>query len=153
MFLTSKLVSCFVDGFNSIMKSRSIAHLLLGIYYIYIGFQSFKVKSTQYGIWSSYLQECKGNVCLKSGEAGNNFWSGSKNSREGCPRPDLTPPKVRAGCLMFAVACRHQCLRSFWAHIVGQDPSDSKTNQLHVDIFRFCFIHLRYIPQISKNDR
>ena len=23
--------------------------------------------------------------------------------------------------------------------IVGQDPSDSKSNQLHVDIFRFCF--------------
>ena len=27
--------------------------------------------------------------------------------------------------------------------IVGQDPSGSKSNQLHVDIFRFCFIHLR----------
>ena len=23
--------------------------------------------------------------------------------------------------------------------IVGQDPSDSNSNQLHVDIFRFCF--------------
>ena len=23
--------------------------------------------------------------------------------------------------------------------IVGQDPSDSKSNRLHVDIFRFCF--------------
>ena len=32
--------------------------------------------------------------------------------------------------------------------IVGQDPSDSKSNRLHVDIFRFCFIHFRYIPQI-----
>ena len=32
--------------------------------------------------------------------------------------------------------------------IVGQDPSDSKSNQLHVDIFRGCFIHLRYIPYI-----
>ena len=29
--------------------------------------------------------------------------------------------------------------------IVGQDPSDSKSSRLHVDIFRFCFIHLRYI--------
>ena len=29
--------------------------------------------------------------------------------------------------------------------IVGQVPSDSKSSQLHVDIFRFCFIHLRYI--------
>ena len=29
--------------------------------------------------------------------------------------------------------------------IVGHDPRDSKSNVLHVDIFRFCFIHLRYI--------
>ena len=29
--------------------------------------------------------------------------------------------------------------------IGGQDPSDSKSNQLHVDIFQFCFIHLMYI--------
>ena len=29
--------------------------------------------------------------------------------------------------------------------IFGQDPSDSKSNQLHVDIFRICFIHLMYI--------
>ena len=28
--------------------------------------------------------------------------------------------------------------------IVGQDPSDSKFNWLHVDIFQFRFIHLRY---------
>jgi hypothetical protein len=32
--------------------------------------------------------------------------------------------------------------------IVGQDPSNSKSNRLHVDIFRFCFIHLKYIPRI-----
>ena len=29
--------------------------------------------------------------------------------------------------------------------IVGQDPSDSKSSRLYVDIFRFCFTHLRYI--------
>ena len=28
---------------------------------------------------------------------------------------------------------------SFWAYRVGQDPGDSKSNRLHVDIFRFCF--------------
>ena len=32
--------------------------------------------------------------------------------------------------------------------IVGQDPSDPKSNQLHVDIFQFCFIHWRYILKI-----
>ena len=25
--------------------------------------------------------------------------------------------------------------------IVGQDPSDSNSNRLHVDNFRFCFVH------------
>jgi hypothetical protein len=34
---------------------------------------------------------------------------------------------------------------SFWAYIVSQDASDSKSNRLHVDIFRFCFTKLRYI--------
>ena len=33
----------------------------------------------------------------------------------------------------------------FRAYIVGQDPSDSKPNRLHVHIFQFCSIHLRYI--------
>ena len=34
----------------------------------------------------------------------------------------------------------------FWAlYRVSQDPSDSKSNRLHVHIFRFDFIHLRYI--------
>jgi hypothetical protein len=32
-----------------------------------------------------------------------------------------------------------QCLGSFWAYSVGQAPSDSKPNRLHVDIFRICF--------------
>ena len=29
--------------------------------------------------------------------------------------------------------------------MVSQDPSDSKSNRLHVQIFQFCFIHLKYI--------
>jgi hypothetical protein len=28
-----------------------------------------------------------------------------------------------------------------WAYIVGQDPSDSKSNQLHVNISQFLFIY------------
>ena len=33
----------------------------------------------------------------KLGGVGSSFRSGSKMSREGCPRPDLTPPKVLRG--------------------------------------------------------
>ena len=32
-----------------------------------------------------------------------------------------------------------KCPGSFWAYIVGQDRSDSKSNRLHVDIFQFYF--------------
>ena len=34
---------------------------------------------------------------------------------------------------------------SFWAYRVGQDPSDSKSHQLHVAIFRCWCFHLTYI--------
>ena len=35
MFLTSKLITCFIDGFTSGMKSQSIAYLLIGSAHIY----------------------------------------------------------------------------------------------------------------------
>jgi hypothetical protein len=34
MFLISKLITCFIDGFTSRMKSQSIAYLLIGSAYI-----------------------------------------------------------------------------------------------------------------------
>ena len=37
-----------------------------------------------------------------------------------------------------------QCMGSFRG-IAGQDPSESKSNPLHVDIFHICFIRLRCI--------
>ena len=44
-----------------------------------------------------------------------------------------------------------QCPGSFsWAYI-GQDPSDSKSNQLNVDIFRFCF-HLNEVYSIDSSE-
>ena len=45
-----------------------------------------------------------------------------------------------------------QCLESFWAHTVGQDPNDSKSNRLHVHIFRLGFhsskVHSIYYYQM-----
>ena len=35
MFLTSKLIMCFIDGFTFIMKSQSIANLLIGSAHVY----------------------------------------------------------------------------------------------------------------------
>ena len=35
--------------------------------------------------------------------------------------------------------------------IVGQDPSDSKSNRLHVDIFRFCFHSFEVYSSIDSS--
>ena len=35
IFLTSKLITCFIDGFTSKMRSQSIAYLLNGSEHIY----------------------------------------------------------------------------------------------------------------------
>ena len=36
--------------------------------------------------------------------------------------------------------------------IVGQDPSDSKSNRLHVDIFRFCVHSLEVYSSIDSSE-
>ena len=50
IFLTSKLITCFIDGFALQMKSQSIVYLLNGSEHICIGFWTLKVKCTWYGI-------------------------------------------------------------------------------------------------------
>ena len=85
MFLTSKLIMCFIDSFTSGVKSQPIAYLLIESVHTHT--------HTHTG-----FQECKGNVFfLKLGGAGSSFQLGSKISLEGCPSLDLTSPKVRAG--------------------------------------------------------
>ena len=64
-----------------------------------------------------------------------------------------------SGSWSFRVFCNHDSFRfkvayqfnwkvgssaregGFWAYSVGQDPSDSKSKRLHVEIFRFCCFH------------
>ena len=65
------------------------------------------------------------------------------------------PPSVKGVFHLFVIQWRWPGLASLstsvpgkFSGIVGQDPSDFKSNQLHVDIFRFCCSHLRYILQI-----
>ena len=52
MFLTSELITCFIDTFTSGVKSQSIASLLSGSTHTHthIGFWTLRVKCTQYGI-------------------------------------------------------------------------------------------------------
>ena len=100
-FLTSKLITFFIDGFTSGMNSQLVAYLLSGSAHIYIGFETLKVKCTHYGNYSQMaFKNARAMLFLKLGGAGNNFQSGSKISWEGCPRPNMTPPIVRKGDFM-----------------------------------------------------
>ena len=73
--------------------------------HIYIGFKTLKVKCTQYGICSqAAFKNGRAMFLSFSGGAGSYFRAGLEKiragaeiSREGCPRPDLTPLKVRGG--------------------------------------------------------
>jgi hypothetical protein len=51
VFLTSKLITCFVDGFTSKREFQSIVHLLTMNWDIYIKFRTLKMKRIQYGIY------------------------------------------------------------------------------------------------------
>ena len=72
-----------------------------------MGFETLKVKCTQYGICSqAAFKNARAMLFLKLGGTDSTFRSGSKKSRagakisrEGCPRPDLTPPIVHGGGL------------------------------------------------------
>ena len=76
MFLTSKLVSCFIDGFTSRMKSQSIAYLLLGSAHI-DWILDLEGKCTQVGICSQMaFKNARAMFFLKLGGSGINFRSG-----------------------------------------------------------------------------
>jgi hypothetical protein len=50
-FLTSKLITCFIDGFTSKREFQSIVHLLNMNWNIYIGVWTLKMQCTQYGLY------------------------------------------------------------------------------------------------------
>ena len=79
IFLTSKLITCFIDGFILILKSQSIAYLLNGnedIYWI-LDLEG-EVHSIR-DLWISGLQECKGVGYFKVKHAGQSLMLGPKN--------------------------------------------------------------------------
>ena len=61
IFLTSKLITCFIDGFTSKMKFQSIAYLFNGNEHIYWILNLEDKVHSIWVIWTSGLQECTGN--------------------------------------------------------------------------------------------
>ena len=80
IFLTSKLITCFIGGFTLIMKPQSIAYLLNGSEHIY---QILDLEGEVYSIWDlcvSGLQECKSNeFFFKIGRTSSSFRADPKN--------------------------------------------------------------------------
>ena len=69
IFLTSKLITCFIDGFTLKMKSQSIAYLLNGSEHIYWILDLEGEVHSIWDLWISDLRECKGNGFLEVGRA------------------------------------------------------------------------------------
>ena len=61
IFQISQLITCFVDGFTSIMKSRSIAYLLSESEHMYWILDLEVEVHSKMGFMKSSLQECEGN--------------------------------------------------------------------------------------------
>ena len=80
IFLTSMLITCFIDGFTSKMKSQPIAYLLNESDHIN---WIVDLEDEVHSIWvicPSGLQECKGKIIVgRSG--GSNFWSEPESFR------------------------------------------------------------------------
>ena len=76
IFLTSKLITCFIDGFTLKMKSQSIAYLLNESEHIYWILDLEGEVHSIWDLWISGLQECKGNGFFKVGQGGQEFRSG-----------------------------------------------------------------------------
>ena len=69
LFLTSKLITCFVDSFTSKIKSQSITYILNGRHEYWILDCESEVHSI-WDLWISGLQKCKGNGLLRSRAGG-----------------------------------------------------------------------------------
>ena len=77
ILLTSKLITCFVDGFTLETKSQLIAYLLNGSEHIYWSLDLEGEVHSIWDLWISGLQECKGNGFFRSRAGGQKFLVGS----------------------------------------------------------------------------
>jgi hypothetical protein len=58
-FFTSKIITCFIDGFTSKRKPQPIVYLLNGSEHIYWILDLENEVHSIWVIWTSNLQECK----------------------------------------------------------------------------------------------
>jgi hypothetical protein len=66
IFWTSKLITCIVDGFNSKMKSQSIAYLLDASEHVYRILDLEDKVHSRWVTYTSNLQKCESNFFSRS---------------------------------------------------------------------------------------
>ena len=97
IFLTSKLITGFIDGFTLEMKSQSIAYLLNGSEHIY---WIWDLEGEVHSIWDlcvSGLQECKGTDFFEVRQTGSSFRAGTIKSHGRLPLTKYPPPRKVCG--------------------------------------------------------
>ena len=93
IFLTSKLITCFIDGFTLKMKSSQLLIYSMEVN-IYIAFETLKMKCTQYGICGQVaFKNASTLVFSKSGGRATVFGRVQKKCR-GLP-PDRIFPREK----------------------------------------------------------
>ena len=91
LLLHSKLITFFFDNFTLRKKVQSYAYLLRGSEHIYCILNLEVEVHSRWILWTSKLEECKGNVALKLSEANNNYARGCRITG---PSPNTLPLKV-----------------------------------------------------------
>jgi hypothetical protein len=88
------MITCFIDGFTSELKTQSIFYLLSESEHIHIGFWTLKLTYNQYDFYDQDdLQEWNTKVFFfKIGQRGHRFSSGIKKSF-------VIPPAGSGPCL------------------------------------------------------
>ena len=165
IFLTSKLITCFIGGFTLIMKPKSIAHLLNGSEHIYWILDLEGEVHSIWDLWVSGLQECKSKGFFRNRAGPKNVFFFPRKG--GCPRPILTIRKVRWGCLLASaqeyggrLSCRkigpmmgEKCLASnLLAICLSKMPTWPLFKQIDTCHFaKICFIPM--VPLLPSNNQ
>ena len=100
-----------------------------------------------YNIWTTYWTFVSQNALTHTNNR-TNWWS-----LESSPGFYFSFSFVDLSTCVWNTTCfrLHQWSGRFLCIITGWDPSDCKSNRLHVDILRFSFIKMGYIPHIPLN--
>src|ERR1700738_3562495 len=119
IFLTSKLITCFIDGFTLKMKSSQLLIYSMEVN-IYIGFETLKMKCTQYGICGQVaFKNASTLVFSKSGGRAAVFGRAQKKCW-GLPPDRIPPRKVRGGYLTSSV--HNMLIMSSWRLAAAEVP-------------------------------